>query len=254
MIEPIDYMQTDSRWAYKPYQAPGEKSTIKKSGCGITCAAMIIASLADKSITPADTAKWSMAHGYKAYRQGTYYSYFEPQLKAYGIECEQLNTGSIYHNAGRGRIYKDIATDAVADGDWIICCMGKGDWTSSGHFILWYGIDKQGNALIRDPNSKKASRRCAAVDKLIYQTKYLWRVETEQNMTQETFNEMFENAMNAYLNKQSREQPAEWSKEARDWGYNAGIMTGGAYKRFTTREELIQVIYAYNNKLKDEKF
>ena len=73
-------------------------------------------------------------------------------------------------------------------------------------------------------------------------------------MTQETFNEMFENAMNAYLNKQSREQPAEWSKEARDWGYNAGIMTGGAYKRFTTREELIQVIYAYNNKLKDEKF
>ena len=246
MIEPIDYMQTDSKWAYKPYQAPGEKSTIKKSGCGITCAAMIIASLADKSITPADTAKWSMAHGYKAYRQGTYYSYFEPQLKAYGITCEQLNTGSIYHSAGRGRIYKDIAIDAVTDGDWIICCMGKGDWTSSGHFILWYGLEGD-YALIMDPNSTKRSRRRAPVDKLIYQVKYLWEVETD-TMTQEKFNEM----ANAWLESRGLEQPGAWSEPARDWAYKEGIMTGGAYKRLITREEAAQIVYAYDQ-LKEKK-
>lgn len=244
-MKPIDYMQTDARWASMPYQAPGERSTIKKSGCGITCAAMIIASLADKSVTPADTAKWSMAHGYKAYRQGTYYSYFVPQLKAYGVDCEQLNTGSIYHNAGRGRIYKDLAADAVSAGDWIICCMGRGDWTSSGHFILWYGIDSSGNALIMDPNSTKKSRRCAPVDKLIYQAKYLWGVDTN-TMTQEKFNEM----ANAWLESRGLEQPAEWSEKARDWAYKEGIMIGGAYKRFATREEMVQTLYAYDKKEK----
>lgn len=249
-MKPIDYMQTDPRWASMPYQAPGEKSTIKKSGCGITCAAMVIASLVDPSVTPETTANWSMAHGYKAYHQGTYYTYFKPQFAAYGIDCEQLNSGSIYHNAGRGRIYKDIAVDAVADGYWIICCMGPGDWTKSGHFVLWYGID--GNyALIMDPNSRKSSRRRAPISKIIYQTKYMWKIETEESMDQTAFNEMFAKAMSAYLDQQSATQPAGWSQTARDWGYNSGVMTGGAYKRFATREELIQTLYAYDKKKED---
>lgn len=249
MIKPIDYLQTDPRWGGNRYAAPGEKSTIRKSGCGPTCAASVIAALADPSITPEDTAKWSMAHGYKAYRQGTYYSYFVPQLKAYGIECEQLNTGSIYHNAGRGRIYKDIAVDAVTDGDWIICCMGRGDWTSSGHFILWYGIDSSGNALIMDPNSTKKSRRCAPISKLMYQCKYCWQVETEEQMTKEEVKKIIEE----WFTEKGLEQPSEWSREARDFCYNKGIMTGGAYRRPATREELVQTIFAYDRYKKESK-
>lgn len=240
-MKPIDYMQTDARWASVPYQAPGERSTIKKSGCGVTCAAMVIASLTDPSVTPVDTAKWSTAHGYKAYHQGTYYTYFKPQFAAYGIDCEQLNSGSIYNNAGRGRVYKDLAIDAVTQGDWIICCMGPGDWTKSGHFVLWYGID--GNyALIMDPNSRKSSRRRAPIGKLIYQTKYMWEVDTDM-MDQNKFNQMMEN----WLKTQSIIQPAEWSEQARKWGFDSGIMTGGAYKRPATREELIQTLYAYDS-------
>lgn len=251
MIKPIDYLQTDPRWGGNRYAAPGEKSTIRKSGCGITCTAMVIASLADPSITPIDTARWSMDHGYKAYRQGTYYSYFVPQLKAYGIECEQMNGSSIYHGSGAAREIKLKAVQAVKNGDWVIACMGKGDWTSSGHFILWYGLDSAGRALIRDPNSTKQSRRCAPVTKLIYQAKYMWKIETEESMDQTAFNEMFAKAMSAYLDQQSATQPAGWSQTARDWGYNSGVMTGGAYKRFATREELIQTLYAYDKKKED---
>ena len=33
---PVSYLQTDSRWAKKPYRVPGESSTIGDSGCGPT--------------------------------------------------------------------------------------------------------------------------------------------------------------------------------------------------------------------------
>ncbi len=248
-MKPIDYMQTDARWASVPYQAPGEKSTIKKSGCGITCAAMIIASLADPSVTPENTAKWSMAHGYKAYRQGTYYSYFVPQLAHYGIKCIRMNRSSIYHGSGAARDIKLKAVQAIKSGDWIILCMGRGDWTSSGHFILWYGIDSSGNALIMDPNSTRRSRRLAPVSKLIYQTKYLWEIDTEEDMTKEEVKKIIEE----WFTEKGLEQPSEWSREARDFCYNKGIMTGGAYRRPATREELVQTIFAYDRYKKESK-
>ena len=33
---PVSYLQTDPRWAKKPYRVPGESSTIGDSGCGPT--------------------------------------------------------------------------------------------------------------------------------------------------------------------------------------------------------------------------
>lgn len=242
-MKPVDYMQTDSRWAGKRYAASGEKTTIGSAGCGITCAAMVIATLADSSVTPADTAKWSMEHGYKAYHQGTYYSYFVPQLKVYGIKCEQLNGASVYHGGGGARNVNAAAADAVEAGDWVICAMGVGDWTRSGHFVLWYGI-RDGCALILDPNSKKASRRKAPLARFQYQAKYYFRVEVEEVVKQEDFNKM----MDTWLVQRGLKAPGDWSKPARDWAYEQGIMTGGAYMRPITREEACQVLYAYDKK------
>ena len=177
MMIPVDYMQTDSRWAGNKYATTGETSTIKSAGCGITCAAMVIASLADPSVTPATTAKWSMAHGYKAYRQGTYYSYFKPQMAEYGITCTQMNSATVYHGSNSAKSINEKAAQTVRNGNWVIACMGKGDWTSSGHFVLWYGIDNEGYALIRDPYSTKSTRRRAPVAKLQYQAKFYFEVK-----------------------------------------------------------------------------
>ena len=49
MIQPIYYMQTDSRWKNHNYSASGEKKTIGSSGCGVACSAMVIATLKDKN-------------------------------------------------------------------------------------------------------------------------------------------------------------------------------------------------------------
>ena len=66
MNRPVRYLQTDPRWKNYNYSAKGEKKTIGTSGCGPACAAMVIATLKDKNVTPVTTAGWSMAHGYKA--------------------------------------------------------------------------------------------------------------------------------------------------------------------------------------------
>ena len=94
--QPVLYLQKDPRWKNLPYQAPGEESTIGSAGCGPTCAAMLIQTLTGKTFTPEDACRWSVEHGYKALRQGTYYAYFKPQFAAFGIPCDQLSWASTY--------------------------------------------------------------------------------------------------------------------------------------------------------------
>ena len=177
MSRPIRYLQTDARWKKHNYSAPGETRTIGSSGCGVTAAAMVIASLRDKNVTPVVTAEWSMARGYKAKNQGTYYSYFVPQMQAYGISCRRLNTSNLY-----GQSISDAHTQALLElqkGNWIIACMGKGLWTSSGHYILVYGYEN-GNVYINDPASVAPVREQNTWQTFAGQVKYMWAVETTQ--------------------------------------------------------------------------
>ena len=155
--KPVSYLQTDPRWKNKNYSAPRGESkprTIGSSGCGPTCAAMLIETLTGKTFTPADACAWSLQRGYKAANQGTYYSYFVPQFKAYGIDCEQLNTSNLYGK--KTNSVHDKAFSLLKQGYYLIACMGKGLWTSSGHFIVvWWADDK---VRILDPNSTSSIR------------------------------------------------------------------------------------------------
>ena len=174
MVKPVSYLQTDDRWRYNNYSAKGESKTIGSSGCGITASAMVIASIANKNITPANTAKWSMEHGYKALNQGTYYSYFVPQFKVYGIACKQLNDSNLY-----GTSTSSAHTEAkkqLKNNNWIIACMGKGNWTSGGHYILVYGIDNNDNVYINDPASTKSNRLVNKWSLFAKEVKYMWAV------------------------------------------------------------------------------
>ena len=176
-MKPINYLQTDSRWSNIDYSARGEKTTIGKSGCGPSCMAMVIATLKNKAITPKDTCEWSLKNGYKAPNQGTYYTYFVPQGKVYGIPVSRINTSNIYgSNSNTAKESHAKAVAALKAGNWVIACMGKGNWTSSGHFILAYGISGN-NVLINDPNSTKAARLNASIALWQSQVKYYWIIE-----------------------------------------------------------------------------
>ena len=173
MVKPISYLQTDPRWKNHNYSAKGEKKTIGSSGCGPTAAAMVIATLQDKNVTPVTTAQWSMAHAYKALNQGTYYTYFIPQMSVYGITCKRLNTSNLYGKSSSSAHTE--ALNALKNGDWVIACMGKGNWTSSGHFILLYGYEN-GYVYINDPASTKATRVKNTWALFASQVKYMWTI------------------------------------------------------------------------------
>ncbi len=182
MIKPISYLQTDPRWANIDYSAAGEKTDIAESGCGPTCMAMVIASLKDSSVTPAITAAWSLAHGYKARNQGTYYSYFKPQAEAYGIEAYQLNYNNLRNAGAVGNLYHNQALAAVQGGSCVICCMGKGNWTSSGHFILLYDVSGD-TAYVNDPNSTKLNRIQGSLALLQKEVMYYFIIKKPASIT-----------------------------------------------------------------------
>ncbi|WP_312048112.1 C39 family peptidase [Anaerotignum sp.] len=173
-MKPILNMQNDSKWASHDYSAPGEKTTIKAEGCGITCAAMVIATLADKNVTPVTTAEWSKKRGYKAKGQGTYYSYFKPQGAAYSIEITMLNSTNIYGSPTSK--FHELAKAAVERGDLVIACMGKGNWTTSGHYVLWYGMEG-GKVQINDPWSTKPAQTNVDYNLFKSQVKFYWVVK-----------------------------------------------------------------------------
>lgn len=170
-IQPVYYYQTDPRWKNISYAVKGESSTIGGSGCGPTSAAMILATWADKNVTPKTECAWALKNGYKALNSGTYYGYFVPAFKRYGLKCTWLSSTNIYGNS-TSPLHAQ-AKAAVDRGDLVIACMGKGTWTRSGHYVVVWKID--GNTIyINDPASSKAIRQRGDYSTFKKQVKYYW--------------------------------------------------------------------------------
>lgn len=179
-IQPVQYYQTDPRWSNVSYSVKGESTTIGRSGCGPSSAAMVLATWADKNVTPKTECAWALANGYKALKSGTYYSYFVPAFKRYGLTCKQLNGASIYGNSTAS--YHATAKSAVESGDLVIACMGKGTWTSSGHYVVVWNI--VGNTIyINDPASSKIARTQGNYSTFKSQVKYYWVIKNPGKTT-----------------------------------------------------------------------
>lgn len=170
---PVKYLQTDPRWSNKPYKTTGENTTIGHSGCGPTAAAMLIETITGKTFTPEDACNWSMAHGYKAKGNGTYYAYFAPQFEAFGIKCWQLSWTNAYHNP-QAKVHQQ-ALDYLKQGYYLIALMKAGTWTTGGHFIVvWWADDK---IRINDPASTKDKRENGDPATFLNEATYYWVVD-----------------------------------------------------------------------------
>lgn len=256
MEKPISYLQTDPRWANISYSAKGEKTTIGKSGCGPTAMAMVLATWADKSVTPKSECAWALAHGYKAPHQGTYYGYFAAAAKRYGLYCRMLNGASIYGNPNSK--YHTEAKAAVDRGNLAIACMGKGLWTSSGHFVLVWKID--GNTIyINDPASTRTVRTQGDYSLFKHQVKYYFMIKNTAvlqrpkkeddemdidkmiaNMTGAQAFALYSKAM-AFAGAVAE---PEWSKKQGHWEKATlkGIVDGQEPERPVKRDELAAVL------------
>lgn len=174
--KPVSYLQTDARWKNKPYRVKGENATIGDSGCGPTAAAMLLSTLTGKTITPEDTCKWSVDHGYKALGNGTYYAYFAPQFAAYGIKCWQLNWVNAYRNPKATSF--DETVKYLKQGYYAIALMKKGTWTSGGHFVvLWWADDK---VRINDPASTRDNRLNGDLATFKNEAAYFWIIDARE--------------------------------------------------------------------------
>lgn len=173
---PVSYLQTDPRWKNKPYRVKGENATIGGSGCGPTAAAMLIETITGKTFTPEDACNWSVAHGYKALNQGTYYAYFTPQFAEFGIDCQMLNWTNTYGKPDHANHEKVV--EKLKEGYYAIALMNKGLWTSSGHFVvLWWQDDK---VRINDPASTKDARVNGDIRTFRSQAKYYWLIDARE--------------------------------------------------------------------------
>lgn len=181
MIRPVDYKQNDRKWGGLSYAVDGENSTIKSAGCGPTALANVLAAIVSPYIDPVTCASWARMKGYKVYKSGTSYSYPVAQAKKYGVVVRRLNTSNVY-----GKTSNKVhitAMEELKKGNWLIACMGKGLWTSSGHYIVVYGYEN-GMVYINDPASTKATRACNKWDLFMSQVKYYWVVEVPEHIKQ----------------------------------------------------------------------
>ena len=139
----VYYNQLDKRYAHKPYGT----DDIGTYGCGPTCMAMVVSSLTNETVDPAEMARWAYENGYWCSRSGSYHSLIPGAAKAWGLPVQ-----------GCGKTEGQRIVDALSQGKLVVAIMLKGHFTSSGHFIVLRGVEN-GKILVADPANYTRSQQ-----------------------------------------------------------------------------------------------
>lgn len=262
ITQPINYKQTDPRWKNIPYSTKGESSTIGGSGCGPTSVADLLATFISKSHTPETECAWAVNNGYKAYQQGTYYSYIEKRLNLFPkFTCTRLNLSSIYNNPS-SNIHTTALNLLKRKGNCLIACMGKGPWTKSGHYILVWGYNEDNKCvLINDPASSKTSREVAKFTTFIQTVKYYWVItinnysepKEEKEEDDMDINKITNEDAHTILEKaravlRSIKKPSSFLMDEINTAKSKGITDGSRPTDLCTREEAaVMALRAYQS-------
>lgn len=152
------FMQWDKRWGYTPY---GE-DMLAISGCGPTCLSMVCVHLLnDTSLNPRVIAQFSEENDFCAPGDGTKWTLISEGAVMLGLNVEE--------------VYLDESniSQILESGNPIICAMGPGDFTSSGHYIVLTDY-VDGMIKINDPNSIANSEKLWSYDEIAGQIDNLW--------------------------------------------------------------------------------
>lgn len=151
-------MQWDERWGYEKYA--GDYFAL--SGCGPTCMSMVYIYLThDTAKSPEYMARFSEANGYSADGDGTKWSFISEGGERLGLDVTEIT------------LDKQRIDNNLNVGNPIICIMGPGKFTSTGHFIVLAG-KRNGEYIINDPNSCRNSKKLWKYEEFADQIKDLW--------------------------------------------------------------------------------
>ena len=141
--EVVYFNQLDERYANKPYGT----DNIGGYGCGPTAMSIVVSSLTSETVDPIEMAKWSYENGGWCSKSGSYHALIPNAAKAWGLPVEGCTASE-----------PQRIVDALSEGKLVVAIMGKGHFTTSGHFIVLRGV-QDGKILVADPASYKRSQK-----------------------------------------------------------------------------------------------
>lgn len=150
--------QTDPQWAGHPYAG----GTVEKNGCGPTCLSMVYVSLTGRDdLAPSAMADFSERGGYTTDGMTTW-ALMTDGAAELGLVPEELPASA------------SAVRDALLAGRPVICSVGPGDFTTTGHFVVLSGLTEDGEVVVHDPNSAERSARPWDLERVLDQCLNLW--------------------------------------------------------------------------------
>ncbi len=151
-------LQWDERWGYTQYG----NEMMGISGCGPTCLSMVcIYLLDDPKYSPKYIADFAIENGYCVPGNGSSWTLISKGGVTLGLDVTELPLD-------KNRIIRNLQV-----GNPIICVMGPGDFTTTGHFIVMTGY-VDGKISVNDPNSPTRSNMLWEYEDIKDQIRNLW--------------------------------------------------------------------------------
>lgn len=152
------FLQWDPRWGYLRY---GDDMTAI-TGCGPVCLSMVAFHLTgDAAHSPDNMIRFTQDNGYYSRGNGSSWTLISQGGVQLGLDVTEIPLVE-------SRIMKNLAA-----GNPIICVMGPGDFTTTGHYIVMTGCS-DGKIQVNDPNSLENSAKLWPYDQIKDQIRNLW--------------------------------------------------------------------------------
>ena len=152
------FMQWDTRWGYDKYGSDMAGIT----GCGPTCLAMAgYYVTGDEKFSPDKMYEFAERYGYYERGHGSSWTLISEGGEKLGLDVTEIPL-----------VEKRIMDNLEVDNP-IICAMGPGDFTDSGHYIVLVGCE-DGKIRVNDPNSYENSEKLWTYEEIEGQIRNLW--------------------------------------------------------------------------------
>lgn len=154
------FMQWDKRWGYITYGTDVAGIT----ACGPVCLSMVAFHLTgDEAMSPDNMIQFAIDEGYCVPGNGSAWTLISQGAKKLGLNVQELPLVE-------ARIRKQLE-----NGNPVICIMGPGVFTTTGHFIVLTGYE-DGKFRVNDPNSRERSQKLWAFEDFQDQIRNLWAI------------------------------------------------------------------------------
>ncbi len=149
------YLQTNYKTPIK--WGNGKTTTVSGYGCGPTSVSMVIAYLTgNTSQNPQNLFEWLNSLGY-FHGNGFGKAALTKAAAKYGVTCEWVN------------LTETSMKETLLSGKPIIAFMGKGQFSTGGHYIVLKGVDSSGKIAVNDPFYTKNNKQTFAASLILQQ-------------------------------------------------------------------------------------